>query len=419
MSLAKQAFYLHFAYAWPRLKSTAASERVVGLMKLFNQQRLNTHFVCSGSSKDRKFDAIHPLNFASSVCLDNNDHRALDDHFKKIDLNLVKFALFDTFIAEEFYSHHVYRLMPTVLRILDTQDLHSLRKFRQSSFFRMIADQTETSQTFDNIKISDIAAALPNIDDPIYCREILSILRSDLTIVTSDFEQMFLERVYGIKNVIKSQFFYDHTNYQPQEKAILPIKNFANRDKKYDFANRKNFVWIGSFLHEPNTSAVECLLQYIWPRIHARLPQSQLHIYGAEFPKKFENIESIEGVRKMNLMQDLKSLSKYKVLLAPIFYGAGIKGKITDSWDNYLPVATTPIGAEGLFKESYDNDCLLSSYLSKKDFSESLETLVDKNEDIIDYYKYDQWRVAESKDKLTFGGLFAANSKLISYCRNR
>lgn len=49
-------------------------------------------------------------------------------------------------------------------------------------------------------------------------------------------------------------------------------------------------------------------------------------------------------------MQDLAQLRDYWVMLAPLFYGAGVKGKITDSWDNYLPVVTTPIGAEGLFK---------------------------------------------------------------------
>ena len=48
-------------------------------------------------------------------------------------------------------------------------------------------------------------------------------------------------------------------------------------------------------------------------------------------------------------MDDKKRLQKYKVMLAPLRFGAGIKGKITDAWLNYLPVVTTRIGAEGLF----------------------------------------------------------------------
>lgn len=39
-------------------------------------------------------------------------------------------------------------------------------------------------------------------------------------------------------------------------------------------------------------------------------------------------------------------------MLAPLRFGAGVKGKITDSWREKLPVITTPIGAEGLFLES-------------------------------------------------------------------
>jgi O-antigen biosynthesis protein len=51
-------------------------------------------------------------------------------------------------------------------------------------------------------------------------------------------------------------------------------------------------------------------------------------------------------------MPSLERLSKYKVMLAPIRYGAGIKGKIVDSWLHKTPVVTGPIGAEGLFLDS-------------------------------------------------------------------
>lgn len=54
------------------------------------------------------------------------------------------------------------------------------------------------------------------------------------------------------------------------------------------------------------------------------------------------------------LMKDITILSKYRAMLAPIRFGAGVKGKITDAWREHLPVVTTPIGAEGLFLESSD-----------------------------------------------------------------
>ena len=48
-------------------------------------------------------------------------------------------------------------------------------------------------------------------------------------------------------------------------------------------------------------------------------------------------------------MKNIKNLKRYRVLLAPLFFGGGIKGKIADSWLNNLPCVTTPIGSEGLY----------------------------------------------------------------------
>lgn len=65
---------------------------------------------------------------------------------------------------------------------------------------------------------------------------------------------------------------------------------------------------------------------------------------------------TIEGVRPLGLLKDLDRLQNYKAMLAPIRFGGGIKGKITDSWYNYLPVVTTPIGGEAMFYQScYEN----------------------------------------------------------------
>ena len=81
----------------------------------------------------------------------------------------------------------------------------------------------------------------------------------------------------------------------------------------------------------------------------------ELHIFGSNFPKEFENLSEIKGIKNKGLMKDLKQLGKYKYMLAPLFFGAGVKGKICDSWFEHTPVITTPIGAEGLFLEQYDN----------------------------------------------------------------
>ena len=103
--------------------------------------------------------------------------------------------------------------------------------------------------------------------------------------------------------------------------------------------------------HEPNLDATKYLIKKIWPLIKKRLPFANLHIYGSNFSSELSNDDD-EGITCKGLMKEIEELGKYKVMLAPIRFGAGVKGKITDAWNEYLPVVTTPIGAEGLFLES-------------------------------------------------------------------
>ena len=120
-------------------------------------------------------------------------------------------------------------------------------------------------------------------------------------------------------------------------------------------------------------------------------------------------------------MQDLKSLRKYKVLLAPIRYGAGVKGyiwslvfqiikdlirKITDSWAHGLPVVTTPLGAEGLFEETFNNNKEYRKINLKSDFYNDevdISNTPQTNQDMISYYKYDE-KHRSFHEKLNFGG---------------
>lgn len=83
----------------------------------------------------------------------------------------------------------------------------------------------------------------------------------------------------------------------------------------------------------------------MWPKIHSKLPQAQLHIYGSHPPK--DVTWAAPGVVFKGFMPNLNKLSRYRVMLAPLRFGAGIKGKLADAWMFGLPTLTTSIGAEG------------------------------------------------------------------------
>lgn len=404
---------LYFSNTWPRSQTSAACERVFGLIEVFRLAHLNIDFICAAKKHYKGTEGVKKYKFVYCDSIDPNNNEAVQHFLRKLK-DKFEASVFDTFIAEELYSHYIHRLFPKCLKILDTQDLHSLRKLREQKYMSLI----EKFPDFKDVSIMEILAVKPTLEDPYHAREMASIFRSDYVFLTSDYEKHFLETNYGLKNTLKTQFYY--SNHLIVNKDIGYRTYFLDGEKDeasrgYHFERRKDFVWLGNFKHAPNLKAVELLISEIWPKIRTILPEAELHIYGSDFPKKFEDIEH-NGIRKKNLMQDLKQLSRYRVLLAPIFFGAGIKGKITDAWFNFLPVVTTPIGAEGLFYEAVDDDFQLER-LSKTSNDErfikpDVEILKTENTKLVQYYKYQNETDILNSD-FKFGGIYTCLSLLI------
>ena len=120
-------------------------------------------------------------------------------------------------------------------------------------------------------------------------------------------------------------------------------------EKKNGFENRKNFVSIGNFLHEPNWQTVLKLKQ-IWKNIRKKLPETELHIFGA-YPseKVFQLHNEKEGFIVKGRAESVEKIfNEYRVLLAPIPFGAGLKGKLWESMNFGIPNITTSVGAEAM-----------------------------------------------------------------------
>jgi glycosyltransferase involved in cell wall biosynthesis len=200
--------------------------------------------------------------------------------------------------------------------MLDTEDLHCLRQARQLAI-------KENREFITEDLFSDVAK-----------REIASILRCDLSLMVSEFEMELLQKQF---NVSKDLLFY------------LPI--FAERLNEIPtFTERSDFVFIGNFLHEPNWDCVKYLSETIWPLLHKKLPEAKMLIYGAypsqkvlELNKPKQNFH-IKG-RADDAFEVIKNA---KVVLAPIRFGAGIKGKLVEAMQCGTPSMTSSIGAEAM-----------------------------------------------------------------------
>jgi FkbM family methyltransferase len=115
------------------------------------------------------------------------------------------------------------------------------------------------------------------------------------------------------------------------------------------FAGRNHIFFLGGFKHPPNVDAVRWFVETVWPSVHAQLPEAEFHILGAEAPEEVIALGSQPGVRFVGYVKDLDPiLAEYRLSVAPLLYGAGIKGKLGMAMGAGIPCVSTTIGAEGM-----------------------------------------------------------------------
>jgi O-antigen biosynthesis protein len=227
-------------------------------------------------------------------------------------------VLFDRFMMEEQFAWRVEKCCPAALRILDSEDLHFLRDARQQA-----------------LKQQRSLIPTDYLDADLTKREIAAIYRCDMTLVISPFEMEFLQREFSIAAELLC--------YCP---FMEEIDNLHAPD---NFTERQHCISIGNFRHAPNWDAV-LELKRLWPQIRQRLPGIELHIYGAYPPPKATQLHNPkEGFLIKGWAQDARQvLRSARVLLAPLRFGAGIKGKFADAMACGTPAVTTTLGAEGM-----------------------------------------------------------------------
>ena len=115
------------------------------------------------------------------------------------------------------------------------------------------------------------------------------------------------------------------------------------------WAQRRGLLFVGGFRHPPNVDAVRWLVADVLPLIHAQRPDIALHCIGADVPDSIAALTSTPGVHIHGHVPDLQPwLEACVVSVAPLRFGAGIKGKINQAMAHGLPVVATPCAVEGM-----------------------------------------------------------------------
>ena len=292
----------------PEPASTAAGHRMMQLIQLFSEANYKITFLTASNN----------IEFSEKIEIQKIEinNESFDEKIRNLNPDVV---LFDRYVTDEQFGWRVSENCPNALKIIDTEDLHFLREARRKAFFdKRIVEKADF--------INDI-----------FVREIASILRCDLSLIISEFEYNLLVNDFKIN---PNLLFY------------IPFLTESFEQIKTPFEDRKHFVSIGNFLHEPNWQTVLKLKQ-IWKSIKKKLPEAELHIYGAYASQKVLELHNdkdgflVKG--RANSVEDI--FSKSKVLLAPIPFGAGLKGKLWESMKFGLPNVTSSIGAEAMYKD--------------------------------------------------------------------
>ncbi|MDP6978291.1 MAG: glycosyltransferase [Myxococcota bacterium] len=119
-------------------------------------------------------------------------------------------------------------------------------------------------------------------------------------------------------------------------------------EPKQGFEGRAGMLFVGGFRHAPNVDAVLWFVERVLPKIRENLGDVVLHVVGSETPPEIRELAGV-GVVVHGYVEDLAPLYEAcRVTVAPLRYGAGVKGKVNHSMAHGLPCVATPIAVEGI-----------------------------------------------------------------------
>jgi GT2 family glycosyltransferase/glycosyltransferase involved in cell wall biosynthesis len=237
---------------------------------------------------------------------------------------------FDHIIVSRHYiaSHYlepVRKYAPQARFIFDTVDLHYLREQRHAE----LEDSLTLRQTARQTRRSELAV----------------INAADATIVVSPVEVAVL------------------AEEAPKARVFVLSNIHEVHGSARGFAQRRDLYFVGGYQHPPNINAVEWFIRDIWPLIQPQLPGVSFHVVGSKAPDSLRAMaeqHAGQGVRFHGFVEDLAPfLDGCRLSVAPLRYGAGVKGKVNQSMSHGQPVVATTVAMEGLHAE-HGRDALIA-----------------------------------------------------------
>ncbi len=292
----------------PQPDRDSGSVRLVNLMRLLRQEGAHVVFMPANRSADGAYtEALQQLGVECwhAPCA----QRApawLHEHGPRFDAAMVC----RHYVASEFFPL-LRQYAPQARLLFDIVDLHYLRE-RRAAELDGNAIAMRAAQRTRRLELALVDAA-------------------DTTLVVSEAERAMLAqdapdaRVQVLSNL-----------HQPA--ADGP-----------GWVQRRDLLFVGGFRHPPNVDAVQWFVGEVWPRIQRARPGLQFHCIGGDVPALIQSLASVRGVRIHGHVPDLQPwLDGCRISVAPLRYGAGVKGKVNQAMAHGVPVVATTPAVEGM-----------------------------------------------------------------------
>ena len=238
------------------------------------------------------------------------------------------------------YAPLVRAFMPRSHLIYDTVDLHGLRFQREAVIKKNSPELLQKAEFYEKMECANIDVA------------------DTVVAITDEERREILQRAPGANIEVIP-------NIHTIEAHVPPCEG------------REGLVFIGHYLHSPNEDAMIYFVNDVLPKIRERIGDVPLYMLGSSITEKITALAS-ENVHAIGFVEDPAPwFAKARVFVAPLRYGAGMKGKIGQSLSLGLPIVTTSIGAEGMGLES-ENHVLIAD--SSDDFANAVIRLYGGNE---------------------------------------
>ncbi len=212
------------------------------------------------------------------------------------------------------YVDLVRRHAPRATLAFDTVDLHYLREQRAAE----LAGSDEMARAAEKTRE----------------QELRLIRDCDVTLVVSPVEQALLAKEAPGARV----------------EVLSNVHEIFGRRR--GFSERSGLMFIGGYQHPPNVDAAIWFAREILPRVRAELPDLVFHLIGSKAPAEVKALGDLPGVEFHGFVEDIEPfLDGCRLAVAPLRYGAGVKGKVNMSMSYGQPVVATGIAVEGMYAE--------------------------------------------------------------------